>query len=118
MVDDNKHSHRRFSPGDEALLVCRCHHKDSCCVAGKIGKVVTVVDYAEEVFPPQLQEFMDVFHDLLKILGTQPSSDPVAECDYLIAVDRSPALVRDYQLMPIGGYTEKTPEPTKPEVVH
>lgn len=114
MVDDNKHAHRRFSPGDQALLVKRCPRGDNCCVADYIGKVVVVVAYVEEVIPTHVTQ---IFNDILEMLG---STDRIEhpQHDYIVEVEDGFATVFDYQLVPLGGYTEKDKIPEKPEVVH
>jgi len=116
MVDDNKHSHRRFSPGDQALLMKRCRLGDNCCVAAHMGKVVTVVAYAEDLVPTEITK---IFNEILELLGSSDRLEPSTEHDYIIAInDEIPAMVFDYQLIPLGGYTEKDSVPEKPEVVH
>lgn len=116
MVDDNKYAHRRFSPGDQALLIKRCKFKDTCCVANHIGKVVDIVGYGEDIIPPvDLIQIIQMVNDIFGF--DLPTFDEVVH-DYIIVVDQTPALVFDFQLMPLGGSFQKDEVPEKPEVVH
>lgn len=119
MVDKNPHEHLRFSPGDQALLVrtCKAKGKEHCCVKDCIGQVVTVVDYCDNLIDDSMKELLQLMHDVLKMID-EDASAPAFHQDYLVAIKGVPALIYDHQLMPLGGHTEKTPEPEKPEVVH
>lgn len=110
MTNNDKNTHRRFSPGDQAVLVCRCQRKDNCCIADHIGKVVTIVAYAEAAISPHIMEVLRTLVDVLQATFREP--------DYIIEVENGLALVGDYQLMPLGGYTKKNEVPEKLEVVH
>lgn len=109
--DKRKHVHRRFTPGDQAVLICRCKHKDKCCVTDHIGKEVTVVDYAENV--------LTAFTGIAMVVALADIEvAQVFNQDYIIGVEDGLALVWDYQLMPLDGHTKKNVIPEKPEVVH